>query len=330
MSYALIPPAEHSFIGIPTVSLSLLITLVGFVFLVFILYKRILPLINAAPDNTRFERVPERIGKILKIWLAQYRQPRYMLAGVLHIAIFFGFLILMVRTLSLVFIGFWADFGIPGFDSGPYIVIKDYAATVVLISCVIAGIRRGLFTPERYKVPEKYGHDHTNEAVFVLAVISTLMISESLFEAAYIAAEIQQGGHTGFVAPGSLVWVLTAALTGVSAPALQTTHVVSYIIHDIAFFFFACFLPFGKHFHVFTSVFNVFFMRVDTGNIKPVKYGIDDSKLDELESFGVKKLEDFTWKHLLDFYTCADCGRCSDQCPANAVGRPLSPRFITI
>ena len=51
---------------------------------------------------------------------------------------------------------------------------------------------------------------------------------------------------------------------------------------------------------------------------------------EDLESFGVKKLEDFTWKHILDFYSCADCGRCSDQCPANAVGRPLAPRFITI
>jgi Fe-S oxidoreductase len=49
-----------------------------------------------------------------------------------------------------------------------------------------------------------------------------------------------------------------------------------------------------------------------------------------VKSFGVKTFEDFTWKHMLDFYSCADCGRCSDQCPANAVGRPLSPRFLTI
>jgi Fe-S oxidoreductase len=61
-----------------------------------------------------------------------------------------------------------------------------------------------------------------------------------------------------------------------------------------------------------------------------VRYGVDDEKLDDLESFGVKVFEDFTWKHMLDFYTCADCGRCSDRCPANAVGRPLSPRFISI
>ena len=57
---------------------------------------------------------------------------------------------------------------------------------------------------------------------------------------------------------------------------------------------------------------------------------MSDDKLDDLESFGVKKLEDFTWKHMLDFYSCADCGRCSDNCPANAVKRPLSPRFISI
>jgi Fe-S oxidoreductase len=111
---------------------------------------------------------------------------------------------------------------------------------------------------------------------------------------------------------------------------LQTIHILAYYIHDLTFFFFLCFLPMGKHFHVITSLFNVFFMRIDRGNIKPVVNGIKDEELDDLESFGVKRLEDFTWKHMLDFYSCADCGRCSDNCPANAVGRPLSPRFISI
>jgi Fe-S oxidoreductase len=86
----------------------------------------------------------------------------------------------------------------------------------------------------------------------------------------------------------------------------------------------------GKHFHVVTSLFNVLFMRLRRGNVKPVRHGVSDEQLDDLESFGVKQLEDFTWKHILDFYSCADCGRCSDNCPANAVGRPLSPRFISI
>ena len=71
-------------------------------------------------------------------------------------------------------------------------------------------------------------------------------------------------------------------------------------------------------------------MKLKKGSVKPVKWGVSDEQLDTLDSFGVKKLEEFTWKHMLDFYSCADCGRCSDQCPANAVGRPLSPRFISI
>ncbi|MFH2130823.1 MAG: (Fe-S)-binding protein [bacterium] len=326
----MIPPAEYTLMGIPMVALTAIITLAGLGFLVFVLAKRLQPLLAAAPDE-RFDRIPERIIQFLKIFLVQYRHPRYLFAGILHIAIFFGFLSLLFRTGSLAVIGFYNDFGIPGFDGGPYFVIKDYAATVVVIACVIAAIRRGLFESERYKVPEKYGHGHKGEAVFVLAIITTMMITESLFEAALVAAEVQKGGlHVAYLPPLSMAWMFKSLLSGTSLAALQVIHIVAYLIHALTFFFFMCFLPFGKHFHVYTSAFNVLFMRIKRGNIKPVKYGIAEDKLDELESFGVKKLEDFTWKHLLDFYTCADCGRCSDHCPANAVGRPLSPRFISI
>jgi len=294
--------------------------------------RRIAPLVRAAPDN-RFDRIDQRIKNLLVIWLGQFRQPRYMLAGVLHIVIFAGFLVLSIRSTSLVVIGLSDGFVLPGFDGllgSVYNFIKDYAATFVLVACIIAAIRRGIYKPKRYAVPEKLGKDHTAEAVFVLGIISTLMISESLFEASELAHTFQVTGQTHFLAPLSLVWIFKALLSSASLEFLQGLHIFMYYVHDLAFFFFLCFLPMGKHFHVITSIFNVFFMRVQKGNIKPVQHGIKDEELDNLESFGVKRLEDFTWKHMLDFYSCADCGRCSDQCPANAVGRPLSPRFITI
>ena len=62
-----------------------------------------------------------------------------------------------------------------------------------------------------------------------------------------------------------------------------------------------------------------YFAKLDRGTVKPVKWGVADEHLDQVKSFGVKKFEDFTWKHMLDFYSCADCGQCSDNCPANAV-----------
>ncbi len=330
---SIIGPASYKFFGIfPAALLSFVLPLIGIGLFVYIMARRIAPLVRANPDN-RFDHIGKRIENLIIIWLGQMRQPRYMLAGVLHIIIFAGFLILSVRSISLVIIGFSDGFVLPGLGGGlglVYNFIKDYAATFVLMACIVAAVRRGIFKPKRYAVPEKYGKDHTAEAVFVLCVISTLMISESLFEATEAAFEFQKTGEAHFLAPLTLVWLFKIMLSSVSLNVLQGLHIFVYYVHDLAFFFFLCFLPMGKHFHVITSIFNVFFMRIQKGKIKPVMYGIDDDKLDDLKSFGVKKLEDFTWKHMLDFYSCADCGRCSDQCPANAVGRPLSPRFITI
>jgi Fe-S oxidoreductase len=332
MEPALTSPAAATFLGIPASILYFLIPLVGVGAFAYIITRRLAPLLQAAPDD-RWNRFGERIGRVLKIWLAQWRHPRYMLAGVLHIILFAGFLILGARSTQLVFAGFIDGFQLPGFSGAFgafYNVVKDYAATAVLIVVVIAAIRRGIVKPSRYAVPESYGKDHTAEAIFVLGLIAALIVSESLFEGSLMAAEKQAGGHSTLAAPLTLVWLFKHLLGGLSKSALQGLHLAAYTVHDLVFFFFLCFLPMGKHFHVVTSLFNVFFMRLDHGNVKPVRHGVSDEQLDDLESFGVTKFEDFTWKHMLDFYTCADCGRCSDRCPANRVGRPLSPRFISI
>jgi Fe-S oxidoreductase len=332
MQPALISPASSSLLGIPAYIIYILIPLIGVGAFAYIIFKRLAPLLKAAPDH-RFNRFGERIQSVLKIWLAQWRHPRYMLAGVVHIFLFAGFLILGARSTELVFIGFVEGFTLPGFGGGFgdfYNIIKDYAATWVLIAVAVAAVRRGIIKPARYAVPPQYGRDHTWEALLVLGLIATLVISESLFEASLIAAEIQKGLHAPLAPPLTLVWFFKHLLGGASTQALQGLHSATYFIHEVAFFFFLCFLPMGKHFHVVTSLFNVFFMRLERGNVKPVRHGVDDEGLDDLESFGVKVFEDFTWKHMLDFYTCADCGRCSDRCPANAVSRPLSPRFISI
>jgi Fe-S oxidoreductase len=332
MQPALISPSASSILGIPANIIYILIPLAGVGIFAYIIFKRLTPLFNAAPDD-RFNRFADRLRSVLKIWLAQWRHPRYMLAGVVHIFLFAGFLILGARSTQLVFIGFVDGFTLPGFGGGFgdfYNVLKDYAATWVLIAVAVAAVRRGIIKPARYAVPPQYGRDHTWEALLVLGLIATLVISESLFEASLTAAELQKGLQAPFAAPLTLVWSFKLLLGGASPEALQSLHSAGYFVHEMAFFFFLCFLPMGKHFHVVISLFNVFFMRLERGNVKPVRYGVDERGLDNLESFGVKVFEDFTWKHMLDFYTCADCGRCSDRCPANAVSRPLSPRFISI
>ena len=332
METVLISPANASFLGIPTVVFSIIIPLAGIGIFAYIIMRRIAPLLKAAPDH-RFDRIPERIKNVIKLWLGQYRHPRYLFAGVLHIFIFFGFIILSLRSITLIFLGFWDGFVLPGLGGAAghlYIAFKDIAATFVLIVALIAMIRRGIFKPARYAVPPKYGKDHTWEAVLVLLLIIGLVTCDMAFEGSLIAAQIQKGLRVETLIPGTGDWLATKILSATPLDLLQNIHLTAYFFHGLIFFFFLCFLPLGKHFHIITSLFSVFFMKIHKGTIKPVRWGIPEDELDYLESFGVKKFEDFTWKHMLDFYSCADCGRCSDNCPANAVGRPLSPRFISI
>jgi Fe-S oxidoreductase len=306
-----------------------IITLLGIACFSYILAKRMVPLLQGAPDP-RFDRPSTRLARILKYWLGQWKQPRFMFAGILHIVIFLGFLALSVRSLSLVMMGISERFAMPG--SGGvghlYNIVKDYAATLVFVAAIFAAIRRGVFKPARYAVPEKYGKDHTAEAIFVLGLIALLLISESVFEASGVVLHARQGLGAEALVPLTLAWMFRNTLISFPHSLLVNLHLGSYLIHELTFFAFLCFLPLGKHFHVVTSLFNVYFAKLDRGTIKPVRW--DVANLDEVKSFGVKKFEDFTWKHMLDFYSCADCGRCSDNCPANAVGRPLSPRFISI
>lgn len=332
MEFALIPPGETVLFLIPNVVFSIAIPIIGVAIFLYLIFIRASPLLKAAPDM-RWDHIPERIRQTFTVWLFQIRHPRYMFAGVLHILIFAGFIVLSIRSTEMVILGVFPGFVIPGFNTllgTLYYLLKDYAAAWVLIVVVVAMIRRGIFTPERYAVPAKYGKGHTGEALLVLAMIGILMITESLFDGSQVAAQTQKAMHTELLAPLSLSWIWSKLLANTSEPVLQGLNSVAYYIHDLTFFTFLCLLPLGKHFHVITSLFNIFFMRLQRGNIKPVRYGVSDEQLDNLESFGVKKLEDFTWKHILDFYSCADCGRCSDNCPANTVGRPLSPRFISI
>jgi len=220
--------------------------------------------------------------------------------------------------------------GLSGEAGHIYEVATDYAATVVFLCMVFAIVRRVVFKPARYEVPAKFGKAHQADAIFLLSLIAILMVADSLFEAARAAAQPQPGQHAVFAAALSLPWLLKVVLVSISLPTLGVLCFCGYLVHELTFYFLLCYRPFGIQFHVETSLFNVYFSKLDRGQLKPVKWGVSDEHLDQVKTFGVKTFEDFTWKHMLDFYSCADCGRCSDNCPANAVGRPLSPRFLTI
>jgi len=309
-------------------SLFLTIHILGILCFAFIVARRLVPLLQAERDS-RFDHPVTRAGRVLKFWLGQWKHPRYKFAGTLHIFIFAGFILLVARTFSVLIVGVNQEFVMPGFSGQVghlYDLATDYAATVVFLCMVIAAVRRLVFKPARYSVPAKYGEEHTADAIFLLGLIAILMVADSLFAASHSL----QSRPVETPAVFSLPWLLQGVLSSSSLATISAVGFTAYLVHQLAFYFLLCYRPFGIQFHVETSLFNIYFSRLERGTLKPARWGISDEHLDQLKSFGVKKFEDFTWKHMLDFYSCADCGRCADNCPANAAGRPLAPRFLTI
>jgi Fe-S oxidoreductase len=321
--------ATYWFISGQTLYLSL--HLLGIACFGFIAAKRIVPLVRAQRDP-RLDHPWQRLGNVIQFWLGQWKHPRFPGAGILHIFIFAGFILLATRAFTVLMLGVKEDFILPGLSGEfghVYGIVRDYATTVVFLCMVIAIIRRLVFRPARYQVPAQYGKRHAADAIFLLTLIGMLMMADSFLDAAKAAAQSQLSQPVEPLALLSLPWILNAALASTPIATLQTIHLGSYFVHELTFFFLLCYRPFGIQFHVETSLFSVYFAKLDREALKPVRWRVSDNQLGELKSFGVKTFEDFTWKHILDFYSCADCGRCSDQCPSSAVGRPLSPRFLT-
>jgi Fe-S oxidoreductase len=310
----------------------LIIHLLGITCFVYIVARRLRPLLRAQRD-LRFDRPLARLGNVLKYWFGQWKHPRYRVAGTLHILIFTGFILLAMRAFSVLIVGVSGNFVMPGLSGRTghiYDLVTDYAATVVFLCMLFAIVRRLAFKPARYNVPARYGKAHTADAIFLLALIAVLMLADSFFAAARVAGQAHQGLTVDALAVLSLPWIFQIALASAAVPTLASFYFGAYLVHEATFYFLLCYRPFGIQFHVETSLFNVYFAKLDRGILKPVRWGVSDEHLDRVKSFGVKRFEEFTWKHMLDFYSCADCGRCSDNCPADAVGRPLSPRFVGI
>ena len=323
-------PAQAAYWFIQGRLLFLVLHAMGVACFAYIVWRRLIPLLRAQPD-VRFDQPLVRLQRVLKYWLGQWKQPRYRGAGLMHILIFAGFIILATRAFALLMSGTNDGFVMPGFSGEfgrVYSVIADYAGTVVFLCMVIAIVRRLVFKPARYDVPARFGRGHAADAVFLLALIAIIMLADAAYSGTRAVAEARFGVSEPLPFL-SLPWFVQIMFDSAGMAMLSVVYLGAFLVHDITFFFLLCYRPFGIQFHVETSLFSIYFSKLDREILKPPKWGISEEQLAQAQSLGVKTFEDFTWKHMLDFYSCAECGRCSDQCPSNAVGRPLSPRFLT-
>jgi Fe-S oxidoreductase len=311
-------PALQTYLGIPAYVFGWIVFVSGVGLFVSLIYRRYLPLSTAQADP-RFDALGSRVLDLLRYGFLQTRQPRYLWAGVIHLIIFWGFMVLGVRSVELIAQGL--NIPLPpagGFFGRAYGSLKDLFELLVLATCIWAALRRAVLQPKRYE------GSHSGEAYLVLALISCLMVTDMIYEGSGLG-QLHEGMKGPWIPAASMA---ASALSGLHANVLAGVREASFWLHLLIFFSFLNLLPASKHFHIITALPNIFFKKRKRGAIKPVRWHVDN--LEDLESLGVSKIQDFTWKHILDFYTCTECGRCSDNCPATTVGRPLSPKMLTM
>jgi len=292
-------------------------------------------LLMALEPTDRANHITERLKNMVVIALGQkrlVRRKKEWSSGIMHAFIFWGFCILIIRSLNLYGEGFVKGFQLPllgqEFILGYlYASLKDIMEGIVLVMAGYAIFRRVVLKPERLH--------NTWEAYFVLGMIGVLMISDLLLDGArYNLIMLHnnpehlhflnnpQYGSEFFWTPVSVG--AASLISGFSADANGLILTTMFWLHIITQLTFLNFLPLGKHFHVITALPNVFLKSLGYPHEKTRLLDLEDESVWEDESLGVNHIHQLNWKQGLDLYTCTECGRCKEVCPAFTTDKPLN------
>ncbi|MFC5060830.1 (Fe-S)-binding protein [Actinomycetospora atypica] len=284
---------------------------------------------SGQPDAKRSEGLGARLRTQIVEVAGQRKLLRWSVPGVAHLFTMWGFVILLTVYIEAYGALFVEDFHIPLIGRSPILgFLQDFIAVMVLLSIITFGILRVRQDPERRERSSRFYGSHTSGAWIVLFLIFNVVWTLFAFRGTSSAA--------GNLPYESGAWVSIAVgqlFTGLSATTLFVLETVFLLLHIGVALVFLVQVLYSKHLHIFIAPINVAAKRLPKalGPLQPIEYDgkpIDFEDPPEEASFGRGKIEDFTWKGMLDFETCTECGRCQSQCPAWNTGKPLSPKLL--
>jgi len=291
----------------------------SFGFLIYTL-KRIFGYLKLGQDEDRFDNPSQRINSVVKIAFGQSKLLREPTAGLIHVFIFWGFMLFTVAVLEAIIQGFYSSFSFEllGHLYSLITIVQDFFSILVIIGVLGALYRRFIA-----KVPRlDNGKEHNLEAALILFMIFLVVVSMFGMNITHFAnAGYQKGSYE--VRPIS--FYLSGILTNGTSVRTQFLYEYFWWMHIIVVFAFMNFLPYSKHFHVFTSIPNVYFSKIGNNKNALKKLNLEDENVTQ---YGASDFEHLTWKQILDGYSCTECGRCTTACPASSTGKKLSPREI--
>ncbi len=269
------------------------------------------------PEN-RTDKAGERIKSLLVNGLLQARTFRESYAGIFHGLIFFGFIILIFGA-AIDATQF--HFGLPFFHGSFYLwfsLVMEIFGLAVLAGVILAVIRRYVWKPDLLGYRGK--PDNRPDDAIVLLLIALIIVTGFIIEALRLHVNVNVDGftweHWSFAG-----YLLSKTLAGVDIGTTMTLHKIMWWGHAALALAFIAYIPYSRLLHIITTPANHYLLSLEpTGTLKPIE------DFENAESFGVGRLEEFTWKQIFDSDACTRCGRCQDGCPAYLSGKPLSPK----
>ena len=325
-------------------------------------------LLKVGRSENRLDQLGERLKGTYEYAFRQKKMYQYPLAGLAHQLIFIGFLVLLLRSLMLWGRGFDPAFNLwilgpkPLFGVLPlgeiYELLKDVTASLVIAGTLVFLYYRVIKHEARMTL--------SGEGILILGIIMAMMLGDMLYDGASNVLHHRFASCQGLASTTcARIQTLTAHYGGPATEAVPTWHLypdpagslaarildgagpenlilfanIGFWVHSTLVMIFLNILPHSKHFHIITAIPNVFARDLAPAGRLPLlgtteqimaKMEKVSEDPDHAEPVGASRIEHFTWKAILDFYTCTECGRCSDNCPAHKTGKILSPKQITL
>jgi Fe-S oxidoreductase len=279
-------------------------------------YKRF-SLVTLGKAENRFRHFFRRIWAMLLYAFGQKRVVSRIF-GFNHFVIFWSFIILLIANGEFLVTGLFPSISLsrlPKAVHNPIFFILEIISLLTLASILVAFGRRIFFPPSYLSTP--YVKARSFEAFLILAFIGLLMIAFFGVHSSGIALGKEAAGSARPISS-----FVARLMDGARPSSLEVWHGSFWWLHGLVLLAFINFLPISKHMHIMTSIPNCFFQSLEKPNTQPQEV------FKKGNIYGVGRVDLFTWKDLFDSYSCTECGRCQDVCPATNTEKPLNPREV--
>ena len=288
----------------------IVVLVIALAFFAWALNRRVQYVMLGRPES-RFDRPLARTAGFFVLVFGQKKLFKERV-GIIHFFVFWGFIVIAFGTLQIIAEGIHPGFTFPWAESYTFLFIKDLLSLIVLAGLlVIAYIRY---------VVRKTRLEPSAEAGVILGLIFFLILSEFFYSGFTYALDPTPASEGAFVATAIAGWV-----GGLSGSALELGRTILWWIHVVLLLAFLVYIPISKHMHLIMCPVNEFMRNLKPRGAQIVALDLEN---EDIEEFGVSKVQGFTKKQLLDVYACAECGRCQEHCPATQSGKALNPKLL--